>query len=213
MSLENYRDIPLPHKAPQKIGGPAPIEIPRHRRRRPYVPPVEPRKIEDVFKDKKRPQFDQNTGFNGGPSARRKGYRLAAWSWLASVIDSLILISIGCAFVIAFSLTMKVSAGVLLMNSIKMHSQSFPLVEILLAIGWIYLVSVRGVLGYTLGEWACDLRLGQPHERLKANYILKVALRSTFVLMTGVFILPLLSLVFGRDVAGILSGLKLFSLK
>ncbi len=212
MSLERYRDIPMPQKAPQKIGGDRPLEIPV-RRRRPTPSPTNPLKIEDVFKNTRRPQFDQNTGFNGGPSARRKGYRLAAWSWLASIIDSLILISVGCAFLIAFSLLIKVPAGTLLMNAVKMNSQALLLLEIFVAIGWIYLVSVRGILGYTLGEWVCDLRLGQPHERMKTNYIFKVALRSTLVLLTGVFLLPLISLLVGRDIAGALSGVKLFSLK
>lgn len=212
MSLDPYKNIPIPQRAPQKIGGGAPIEIPV-RRRRPPSSPVKPIKVEDVFKNTRRPQFDQNTGFNGGPSARRKGYRLAAWSWLASIIDSLILISLSCAFLIAFSLLVKVPTGALLTNAMKMNSQALLLVEIFVAIGWIYLVTLRGIVGHTLGEWACDLRLGQPHERMKTNYIFKVVLRSTLVLLTGVLVLPLISLLIGRDVAGTLSGVKLFSLK
>ncbi len=75
------------------------------------------------------------------------------------------------------------------------------------------MISIRSLLGFTIGEWACDLRLGQPHERLRNNYVIKVMLRSSLILLTGVVTLPVLSLLLGRDLAGVLSGLRLFSLK
>lgn len=155
----------------------------------------------------------QNTGFQGGPSAKRKGYVLILWSWIASFIDLLILISLSCAFLVVFSLIMKTSLGPLVKSLNLHHEQGMLFLQIFVIASWVYSVTTRTFMGATIGEWACNLRLGQPHERLKANYILRVLLRSTLIVATGLMTLPLLSLILGRDLSGKISGLRLFSLK
>ncbi|MEN0059383.1 MAG: RDD family protein [Bdellovibrio sp.] len=156
--------------------------------------------------------FDQQTGFIGGPT-KRKGFRLAMWSFLASFIDLLVLISMTCVFLIVFSSVVKASASGLVLDIFRSHGREMLFAEVFFVAGWLYMVSIRGLMGSTLGEWACDLRLGQPHERLQSGYVIKVALRSTVILLTGIVTLPVLSLLLGRDVPGIVSGLRLFSLK
>ncbi len=149
--------------------------------------------------------MDQQNGFHGGPSGRRKGYRLAAWSLLASVIDGLILISLSCIFVLAFTFVIKGS-----------HLESSLLrlfAEVFFLCSWIYMVTLRVLLGSSVGEWACDLRLGQPHERLAKTYPLRIILRANLILLTGLVILPLFSLLLGRDIPGQMSGVQLLSLK
>lgn len=192
------REAPFPSKGPTRRKGP--------------LKPHQPQDIRALFK-KGGMQFDQNTGFQGGPSAKRKGYRLAWWSVLASFIDALILISGSSLFLVSFSLVMKSSLGSVVGQVVNQQSGMALYAQVLLAFAWLYLIVVRSVMGSTIGEWACDLRLGQPHERLQANYILKVVLRSTVILATGVVTLPILSMLSGRDIPGKLSGLKLFSLK
>jgi hypothetical protein len=66
--------------------------------------------------------------------------------------------------------------------------------------------------GATFGEQACALRLGQPTQRMQPGYIFKVILRTTLIMMTGVIPLPVLSLFFKRDLAGDVSGVKIYSL-
>jgi hypothetical protein len=78
---------------------------------------------------------------------------------------------------------------------------------------WLYMITTRFFLGSSIGEAACDIRLGNPQERLSTWYFIRVVLRATIVVVTGVVLLPLLSLIFGRDIPGAVSGLKLFSLK
>lgn len=197
---------PLNREAPVPLNGPAPTE------RIPEVPnPSSSRG--DVFKGRLGLSFDQNTGFHGGPSARRKGYKLALWSWLAMFIDLLILISISSLFLFSFSLIVKTSVGSLVGRMIHNHSDVEIFSMAFFVCGWAYMVTIRYLMGSTVGEWACDIRLGQPHERLQGTYILKVALRSTLILCTGLITLPLFSLVLGKDIPGILCGLRLFSLK
>ena len=168
--------------------------------------------VREIFKSRLLLQFS-SAGFHGGRFARRKGYRLALWSWMASMIDALILLSVSCVFLLMFSWIMKNSMSGVLQNIAQGQDRWILFVEIYALSAWIYLISVRGLTGFTLGEWACDLRLGQPHERLRASYVLRVMLRSSLIVMTGVITLPLLSLLFGRDIPGVFSGLRLFSLK
>ncbi|WII71082.1 RDD family protein [Bdellovibrio sp. 22V] len=209
--IDKDKEKIIPQRAPQKREAPVPLRGPTIRRRTPGTPA--PSKLNEIFKDSKSLQFDQNTGFHGGPSARRKGYRLALWSWLASFIDALILISASCVFILAFSLIVKTSVGALFGGLAKSQHQAWTFAEVFFVCGWVYMVAIRSFMGSTIGEWACDLRLGQPHERLKSGYLFRVALRSTLILLTGIVTLPILSLILGRDIAGILSGLRLFSLK
>lgn len=194
---DNLKIVPQ-ERAPQEWEAPLPSKEPREKRT-PSLPNRS--KVDELFK-KNQLGFDQATGFLGGPS-RRQGVKLALWSCLAVMIDTLVLISVSCIFMAVFSYLMKSSGS----------AQFLFFAQIFVVVGWIYMVSLRTFMGSSVGEWTCDLRLGQPHERLRASYALRVALRSTLILGTGVITLPLLSLIFKKDLAGLVSGLRLFSLK
>lgn len=198
-------ESPRERVTPPSLPNPSPRRGPRR--------PSTPEKVRDVFGNRKDLDFTQNAGFHGGPSARRKGYKLAAWSWLASAIDALVLVAASCAFLLVFSQIVH-SPLLKIVRTISLtQSQTLLFIEVFAFLTWVYLVVARSFLGFSVGEWVCDLRLGQPLERLRASYVLRVAFRSTLILGTGVFTLPLLSLILGRDIAGSLSGLRLFSLK
>lgn len=212
MNIDKYQDkIIPPQRAPQKREAPVPLRGPVVPRRRGPVAPT-PSRVNGLFKDRQGLSFEQGTGFHGGPS-RRKGARLALWSWLASFIDGLILIALSCVFMLMFSMVVNTSVGHVIKGLSHSHHQMMFFVEVFVVFAWFYSITIRSLMGSTIGEWACDLRLGQPHERLHISYIFKVALRSTLILITGVVTLPLLSVLAGKDLAGALSGLRLFSLK
>lgn len=203
MDIDKQNEKETPQRAPQKREAPVPLRGPV---------PTSPR-LKNLFKNRSAINFANSTGFHGGASARRKGYRLALWCWLASFIDGLILVSASCVFIMMFSFIVKSSVGSLFGDLIESQHKAVLFMEVFFIFGWGYMISIRSLMGSTIGEWSCDLRLGQPHERLQAGYVFRVALRSTLILLTGVITLPILSLAFGRDVAGVLSGLRLFSLK
>lgn len=193
MQIEKQNEKEIPQRTPQDREVPVPAQ--------------------NLFKNRKIVNFEDSTGFHGGPSARRKAYRLALWSWLASIIDGLILISASCVFITMFSFIVNTSVGSLFGDFMKSQHKLILFGEVFFVFGWAYMISIRSLMGSTIGEWSCELRLGQPHERLQTGYVFRVALRSTLILLTGVVTLPILSLIFGRDLAGVLSGLRLFSLK
>jgi len=77
---------------------------------------------------------------------------------------------------------------------------------------WVYLIMMRIFMGASLGEWSCQLRLGQPVQRIKTSYILRVMARTTLILVTGIITLPILSIVCKKDLIGDLTGLRIYSL-
>ncbi len=151
-------------------------------------------------------------GFHGG-SKKRSGLKLALWTWLSATIDTCILISVSCFFIVLASFLMKTTPGSLLSLFLKEQNAVVSIATTFLAISWIYLVFMRAFMESTIGEMACDLRLGEPLQRLKLTYILKVMVRTTAIMLTGVVLLPLTSLLLSKDISGELSGLKMYSLE
>ncbi|MAE73488.1 MAG: hypothetical protein CL675_05290 [Bdellovibrionaceae bacterium] len=79
-----------------------------------------------------------------------------------------------------------------------------------LSVWFMYVVIARSFCGRTLGEWTFDLQLGTKEQQAKALYPLQVVWRSLFVMATGVVVLPLLSVVFRKDLAKVFTGLQLY---
>ncbi len=170
-----------------------PLEIPR--------PSESSDPLKNLFRDRQNLQWETGTGFHSGPTGKRKGYKLTLWSLAASSIDALLLVAMSCIFLMVFVKIIKIpiTKGLL---------EDFALIYVVGS--WIYMITTRFFMGSSIGEAACDLRLGRPQERLSAWYFVRVVFRATLIVITGLVILPLLSLVFGRDIPGMLSGLKLF---
>lgn len=189
-----------------------PVPAPRTPTR---VPPQGPRRIDNLDRlflyRRGELSWDQMTGFRGGPG-RRQGRRLVLWSWMALLIDGLILVSASSFFLVAFALMMRspLREFVVIGKQIglmRLFALSF------VGLSWLYMVTTRILFGFSLGEWACGLRLGQPTARLRASYPFMVMLRASLILATGLIPLPILSLLTGRDLPGKISGLHLISLK
>ncbi len=150
--------------------------------------------------------------FHGG-SSKRSGLNLALWSWLSASIDGLVLISICCFFTVTFSFLMKTSPGSIVSLFLK-NQNLFSVIGFLLLITiWTYLIFMRAFMGASIGEWACDLRLGEPVQRFRLSYLFKVILRTTIIVASGLILIPLLSLILSKDLAGDLSGLRIYSLE
>lgn len=171
-------------------------------RERPQKTPKDP--LQELFKNPRSMDWTNATGFRGGSVRRRKSFALIGWSFIAALIDVLILTALSCFFLMAFIKIMKMP---ITWELLKECSGCF------LAGVWMYLVTTRFFLHATLGEAACDIRLGRPQDALRKAYFAKVLARATVILLTGIVILPLLSLMTGKDLAGSIAGLKLFSLK
>ncbi len=78
------------------------------------------------------------------------------------------------------------------------------------AVMQMYAIIARSFFGRTLGEWTFDLQIGRDEEQKLESYPLRIALRSLVTTVTGLVLLPILSLILGRDLAGWLSGVQLY---
>lgn len=78
-----------------------------------------------------------------------------------------------------------------------------------LGIGSIYMIIHRIFLGFTPGEWAYDVRLGEPSQQNSAMFSLKAIARQALIVVTGVLPLPIAGLLVGKDLTGRLTGLVL----
>jgi hypothetical protein len=157
-----------------------------------------------IFRNRNNLQWEVNAGFHSGPNSRRKSYKLAMWSLAASVIDGLLLVAMNLVFMMVF---IKIVRAPITSNVV------FDFALIFVVGTWMYMITTRFFIGCSIGEAACDLRLGKPQERLSKLYFLKVLVRASLVTSTGLVLFPLLSLIFGKDLAGQVSGVQLFSLK
>ncbi len=148
--------------------------------------------------------------FHRGP-VRRNSRQIVAWSVAALAIDLLVSLSAAC-FLLLASVSLN---NVLLMGFSSFLRENFWQFSagFVMGVFSLNMLMLRIFLGFTLGDWAVGLRLGSLPQRLSENYGLLVLTRTVMILVTGGILLPLLSLVFGKDLAGKLTGLELTSIQ
>lgn len=143
--------------------------------------------------------------FHGG-SKRKASISPGYWTFLAAFLDALVLIALSCFFLVLTALIFQTPVKGLF------NSTSEAFVVAFLLLNAIYLVCSRYFFSATLGESVCSLRLGQPSQRLKSNYVAKVFLRTLLVYLTGFVPLSLLSFMLKKDLTGAIVKLKLYRL-
>jgi hypothetical protein len=166
--------------------------------------PAYPESLRRIFRNRNNLNWETQSGFHGGRHGQRRSYKLAMWSLAASVIDGLLLVAMNLVFMMVF---LKIVRTPITANV------AFDFALIFVCGTWMYMITTRFFIGCSIGEAACDLRLGKPQERLSRLYFLKVLVRASLVTATGLLLFPVLSLVTGKDLAGKISGVQLFSLK
>lgn len=131
----------------------------------------------------------------------------------AAILDVVVVMALGLIFTSSLLAITGVELQTLV-NSANTDLMTQISVGILLvAVMQIYFIISRAFFGRTLGEWTFDLQLGRDDEYKNENYPLRVIMRSVVVTLTGVIVLPVLSFVTRRDLAGMITGLNLYSYK
>lgn len=152
-----------------------------------------------------------NTGTRRGAADSPQRQLVSATISIPSAFLDLILITaLGLLFVVALLMVTKVN-----LNLVWRNLQVDPMVQISLAALYVavmemYVLITRSYFGRTLGEWTFDLQLGEDADQKKSTYPLRIVFRSLLTLLTGLVFLPLVSALVGRDIAGALSGVKLY---
>lgn len=159
---------------------------------------------------------------------RRSSRTTVIWSVAAASIDGLVLFAGACFLMLTFCVAFHLQTKQVLLDfkqlghfvqqlfqfSVSHQTwldlQTNPLsgfVLLLPTMIFFYLTFTRIYLGFSLGEWACYLRMGRIEQRLSAQYSLWVVQRTMLIAATGFISLPILSAIIGQDIAGLITGL------
>lgn len=74
----------------------------------------------------------------------------------------------------------------------------------------VYKVFSRLIYGKSLGEWACRKQLGSKKDQEEVYYPMLVLLRELASVATGLFVFPILSGLFRKDIGYFCSGLQIY---
>lgn len=146
----------------------------------------------------------------GAADSPQKKLVPATISVASAALDLIICSSIALIFVAVALTVTKVDLNVVLGNLSRDVMTQISLGVLFITVMQLYVVIARAFFGATLGEWTFDMQIGQDEEQQQNSYPLKVAARSLVNVITGIVLLPLVSLIIGRDVAGQVSGVKLY---
>jgi hypothetical protein len=136
-----------------------------------------------------------------------------ATGWPAAIFDSTMVLGLMLIFsAIIFDITRIDLAQLMEMLQNETSAQIGALV-LLTSVYEIYTVTCRTFFGKTVGESVFQYQLGNAQAQNRAIYPLQVAWRSLTIALTGFIVLPLLSTIINQDLAGLLSGVSLYSEK
>lgn len=134
----------------------------------------------------------------------------ATLSLPSAFLDFVIVLALAIVFLVALLSVTKVDLAVVLRNLNRDFMTQLSLGIMFVAVMQMYVVIARSFFGATLGEWTFDMQVGESQEQMRESYPLRVALRSLVVTATGLVLLPLISAALRRDIAGSISGVKLY---
>lgn len=171
----------------------------------------QPNKVDDVLKTFK----DRKWDFDEEKSARKSLktppvaiFKISGHDLSAIILDAMLVTAtfLGCLIVLLMVTQADLIAAVTTTSSLVLTG---GLAGTFAVVCWGYLIINRLFLGATPGEWVFDQRVGAPDDQGRALFSLKVLARATLVLATGVVIIPILSILMGRDLLGRFLGIEL----
>ncbi|MNJ99832.1 hypothetical protein D3C87_176130 [compost metagenome] len=133
----------------------------------------------------------------------------AVWSFSSALLDTMLVVAATLLCMIILLVITRVDLIGNLTHPDDAGMIYLATFTLLAGVSFIYLLANRVFMGYTPGEWAFDQRIGKPEETNTAVYSLRVVARSLLVIATGFVLFPILSVLFGYDVAGAITGARL----
>ncbi|HEY8272818.1 MAG TPA: metalloendopeptidase [Pseudobdellovibrionaceae bacterium] len=140
------------------------------------------------------------------PAPKVDEYKPDVWNFSSALLDGMLVIaaSLLCMIIVLIVTKADLIANLSTPDEGGMiYLSTFALVA---TVSFIYLLVNRIFVGSTPGEWAFEQRIGQPQEMNSATYSLRILARSALVIATGFVVLPILSLILKKDIAGEITG-------
>lgn len=207
---------------------PSPLETPLPRRRQDRartIPTIEDEvspgntAVDEILKTlnkKKDMDFVQKPEVQKQTAATAKKAPLTATavvnetpSFMAATLDAMLIIAASLLCLIVMLTITKVDLISNLSRPDEDNMVYLSTIALFMGVTFIYMVVHRVFMKATPGEWAFDQQLGTDDQIHQPIYSLKVIARTLLVMATGFVLLPLLSMIFGRDLAGAWTGAPL----
>lgn len=134
----------------------------------------------------------------------------AVFSFSAAILDTMMVLAVALMFLITLLLVTGVKLAMVFKGVQTDLMTQASMFLLYISVLQLYVIISRSFFGKTLGEWTFEYQMGDDKQIQSAMYPILVLWRSLVVMATGVVILPLLSVVFRRDLASFLTGLQFY---
>lgn len=127
----------------------------------------------------------------------------------AGILDLMLIIA---GSLLGFIVLLTVTEIDLLAN--LSHPQDYGLYlatgSLFFGVSIVYYLGTRMIMGCSAGEWAYDQQLGTENDQKDFMYGPLIVVRTCLNLLTGIFILPLISFILKKDIVGSWIGLEIY---
>lgn len=127
----------------------------------------------------------------------------------AYLIDAFTIIGLTNVFMAALLFVTEVDVVYVLSHPATDIFTKISVGVVCISVSFFYLVIARTFFNKTLGEWTSDTQMGTNLQTASMSYPLRVTFRAFVTIITGIVVLPLLSLLMKKDIVGSICGLKL----
>lgn len=140
----------------------------------------------------------------------KEEYKKTTWSFSASLLDGMLILAASLLCMIILLVVTKADLIGNLTNPDTQGMVYIATISLFAMVTFTYMTFNRYFVGFTPGEWAFDQRIGKPEELEKVSFCFKVIARTLLVMITGFIVMPILSVLFNKDVAGSITGAQLY---
>ena len=127
----------------------------------------------------------------------------------SSILDGVFAFGVSLILLVGVLLMTKADLVGLLSNSQTDRFVQFQIGLLFMMVLQMYMLVSRTLFEQTIGEWTYETQLGTDAQKAKALYPVQVVFRGILFAITGFVLIPILSELFGNDLAAPLTGLAL----
>lgn len=135
------------------------------------------------------------------------------WMISAFFVDSMLVVALVLSSLLATLMVTDADLMQLFANNPEDWWLRSTIPAIFIVMTFAYMTMSRILMGASIGEIVFDVHLGTEAQRQNVGYSLRVILRSTLAIVSGLVVLPFFSLLLKQDYLGDLSGLRLYPKK
>ena len=177
------------------------------------VAPKIPEKIPNVPRESKVSTPLKKTSASvrrGAADSPVRNLKPAVFSFSSALLDMMVVLAMALLFLISLLLVTGIKLAMVFKGLQSDIMTQLSMGMLYVAVLQLYVIVSRSFFGKTLGEWTFDFQMGDSEQIKSAVYPILVLWRSLVIVGTGVVTLPLLSIIFRKDIASYITGLQFY---